>query len=65
MNNKKKEIIFALIYLLPLFFMILGLATFTLAAFLFNNLLGVVILGVSFVVLAIMLIPLNNNKDND
>lgn len=63
MNNNKKEIILALIDLLPLFFMILGLATFTIAAFLFNILLGVVILGVSFVILAIMLIPLKNNND--
>lgn len=63
MNNNKKEIILALIDLLPLFFMILGLVAFTVAAFLFNTLLGMVILGVSFVILAIMLIPLKNNND--
>lgn len=61
----KNKVLFALIDLLPLFCITLGLIAFTVAAFLVNNILGVVILGISFVMLGIMLIPLKNDNDKE
>lgn len=54
----KNKVLFYLIYLSPLFCMALGMIAFTIAGFMVNTILGTVLIGISFVVLAIMLVPL-------
>lgn len=57
----KNKVLFYLIDLLPLFCAILGMIAFTVAGFMINKILGTVLIGVSFVALAFMLIPLKIN----
>lgn len=47
-----------MINFLPLILIVLGMVAFTVAGFLFNTILGVVLIGVTLIVTGLLLIPI-------
>lgn len=47
-----------MINFLPLILIVLGMVAFTVAGFLFNTILGVVLIGITLIVTGLLLIPI-------
>lgn len=47
-----------IINFLPLILIVLGMVAFTVAGFLFNTILGVVLIGITLIVTGLLLIPI-------
>lgn len=53
----KNKVLYTIINFLPFIFISLGMIAFTVAGFLFNPILGTVLVGITLIVIGLMLIP--------
>lgn len=59
----KNKVLYTIINFLPLILITLGLIAFTVAGFLFNPILGTILIGVSLIIVGLMLIPIKVNNE--
>lgn len=59
----KNKVLYTIINFLPFIFISLGLIAFTVAGFLFNPILGTILIGVSLIIVGLMLIPIKVNNE--
>lgn len=59
----KNKVVATIIEFLPLILITLGLIAFTVAGFLFNPILGTVLIGITLIIVGLMLIPIKVNNE--
>lgn len=59
----KNKVVATIINFLPLILITLGLIAFTVAGFLFNPILGTVLIGITLIIVGLMLIPVKVNNE--
>lgn len=61
----KNKVLYTIINFLPFIFISLGMIAFTVAGFLFNSILGTVLVGITLIVIGLMIIPIKVEGDGN